>query len=236
MSSKRSSLPTGQPILPLAAFFGIFGTMLFIIGLVAMTLLLPDYLRQRTCPIDTFLSGPMGSEWGLLSALLLLPAVFAVLVSVAAKPRENAPPFAQLVVRNRAAFGFAGVAALLLAVFGWLGSVFSFYCATPSAILLHPELMRSYERLEWKNVSAVTARCWGGARTPWQGGLNITLDTGDEVLMRLGSGRGLYGPRTLARNYEAIRSALNGQSYQYDASAIGRCPTNIAALLINWQN
>lgn len=190
-------------------------------------LLLPPYLRQELCPADTFLSGPIGREIGVVGDFLIPPSFFA-LAFLAGNVQSSVSSW---IKRHRALVAMTASCALLLSAALWINLTFSFYCATPLAVLLHSDVLRTYRKFTWDDVQVVRARCWAGSRTPWQAGFNISFVDGEEILLPFG-----YRSETRNRNYEAIRIALQRNTYRYDRSEIKACPHNLYAILAHWPN
>jgi hypothetical protein len=188
-------------------------------------LFVPSYLREALCPRDTFLSGPIGSEIGVVGDLLIPPSFF-ILALLTPGIQSSASSW---IKRHSVSVTIIASCTLLLSAILWINLTFSFYCATPSTILLHPDILGSYRRFPWDDVRVVQARCWSGSRTPWQGGLNVSFGNGEEILMPFG-----YHQQKQKQNYEAIRTALQGKTYRYDLSNIKVCPQDVYSILARW--
>jgi len=182
----------------------------------------PSYLRGALCPRDTFLTGPIGSEIGEVGDFLILPSFF-ILVFLAVSIRSS------WITRHSVSVTIIALCALLLSAILWINLTFSFYCATPSTILLHPDILGSYRKFTWDDVRVVQARCWDGSRTRWQGGLNVSLGDGEEILMPFG-----YRQPRQKQIYEAIRTALQEKIYRYDLSSIKLCTRDVHSMLARW--
>jgi hypothetical protein len=188
-------------------------------------LLVPSYLREALCPRDTFLSGPIGSEIGVVGDFLILPSFF-ILALLTPGIQSSASSW---IKRHSASVTIIASCALLLSAILWINLTFSFYCATPSTILLHPDILGSHRKLTWDDVRVVQARCLTGSRTPWEGGLNVSFGNGEEILMPFG-----YRQPRQKQIYEAIRTALQEKTYRYDLSSIKRCPQGVYSILAHW--
>jgi hypothetical protein len=185
------------------------------------------------------LSGPIGTEIDVIGALLLIPSFF--ILGIVASIRSPLDPtleanrrLIEWILRYRLLLAVSASCALIIAAILWVKVTFSFYCATPNTIQLHPYPLGPWRNFTWDDVKVVQAKCWAGSRTPWQGGLSLILVDGETILLRFGSGHGVHGHEAIKRNYDAIKTALQGKKYQYDTSTIGVCTDNVRRILIHW--
>lgn len=213
--------------------------VVFLIGSLVymfLYLFLPPYVPAAFCPSGTFISGHMGSELGVLGFFLIFPSCFVLAIAAGVRSRNMKGPatrsrFYKLAERRTVEFMIAGYCGFLASVIVWVGYAGSYYCATPTALVLHPNALKPAQVSSWSDVTVVRALCWAGSRSPWQGGFSLSFADGEEILLRLGT-------KAAARNryYELIRASLAGKSYEYDASDIGKCPRDVYPLFTNWKN
>lgn len=199
-------------------------------------LFLPPYVPAAFCPSGTFISGHMGSELGVLGFFVIFPACFVLAITAGVRSRNIKGPATRsrlykLVERRTVEFMIAGYSGLLASVIVWAGYAGSYYCATPTALVLHPSALKPAQVRSWSDVTVVRALCWAGSRSPWQGGFLLSFADGEEILLRLGT-------KAVARQryYDQIRGSLAGKSYEYDRTGIGQCPRDVYPLLANWKN
>jgi hypothetical protein len=160
---------------------------------------------------------------------------------------ETRRPIAAVSTIKRHLVVFAAIACCtLLAAAAVLTDVtFSFFCATPTAILLHRGVVKSYQRHSWSDVKTVRAYCWNSARLGrsngigsymGHGSLKLTLSDGSEFVLNLGSGQYTAGQQNALHDSELIRRALAGDAYRYEFPDISLCPARIYDLFVTWRS
>jgi len=214
------------------------GAMLFVASAA-----LPALLRNMSCPVGTFLSGPMGPQMGTLIAILV-PIVCVVLL-LAIVPLGTHPFLPQLYVRHHLRICVANSVLSLMTLMGALAKLsLSYFCATPLAIFLHPDVLRPSRAFLWSDVRSVHARCWVSAyvRGRMDGrpsvirfaGLDIGFSDGEEVSMTLGGGPYFRGFQGTLRDFDMVKLSLFQQHYSYQITDLKYCPAKIYSLFAGW--
>jgi hypothetical protein len=238
----KGRLPPGAPEIGERPRRSLWPVFFMILGLVLpfAYLLTPPYIQRALCPSDAFIWEHFGSRIGVLGVLLVFPSCFALAFCMASSsvaysrsPARSANVWRHI-QKYSSVYAFVAVLALTIALVSWLSVVFSFFCATPYKIIFHTGIQDPNREYTWADVTAVHAACWGGSRTPWQGGLTLSFIDGQEALLPLGDGRGIYGWMEVKKNYDAIAAALQGKNYVYDLSRVTHCTNNVYTMLLNW--
>lgn len=203
---------------------------------------LPALLRNVSCPAGTFLSGPMGPQMGTLIAILVPIVCVALLLAII--PLGAHPFLPQLYVRHHLRIWVTVSALSLLTLMGALAKLsLSYYCATPLAIFLHPDVLRPSRAFLWSDVRTVRARCWvsasvrgrsGRASVLRFAGLDIGFSDGEEVSMTLSGGPYFGGFQATLRDFDMVKLSLFQQHYSYQITDLKYCPAKIYSLFAGW--
>ena len=175
----------------------------------------PAYFHPFSCPTDTLVSGYLGVGNALWLIGAGLPCLGFLLI-MAGSPRRRGKR-AWLNWRNYRTIGLIGFAATAVGPFMWLDGLFTYYCATPRAIVVHPDPLEEPVTYAWSDVSRVSTRCYV-SRTRYP---EFNLDMRDGRRVALGGDTWL----TLAKNYAEIGAALAPVPYVYDNHSTDHCPS-----------
>lgn len=179
-------------------------------------LIVPFLLQGEFCPVSTFKFGSDGSIVSLvagvvcacIAAVVCLTPLSTTSASKPGSPGQTRPAtkssLSRIVVFTAAGLLMLGSIAI------WLEFTGSYFCLTPSAILLRAGPLRMTRTLGWQEVTEVRARC-GRDRSGLWGGLVVTLATGDELSFQLNG-----ATRAAARSdYNNMQRALDGYRHRY---------------------
>jgi hypothetical protein len=183
------------------------------------------------CPAGTLMSGPTAWPADIAAALLLLPASYILMVCTGFEGAHNKFSSSIWLRRNLAASVAVGASAFILNAAVIANMTLSYYCVTPSEIVVGPGIFGSRERVRWDDVKLVHAYCWQSAprrRFDWgarSGGL----------LLRLANGRTVTLNWEMGLDFSIVRSVLAGRNYQFETSNLVRCPSHLYELFTHWQ-
>jgi len=221
----------------LAMAVAALGAVLFVASAV-----LPALLRNVQCPVGTFLSGPMGPQMGTAIAVLVPIVCMALLLSIA--PLGATPFLPQLYIKHHLR---TWVTVSLLALFALMGALaklsLSFFCVTPLAVFLHPDVLHPSHAFLWSDVRNVSARCWISTATRGRyghvsvlrfAGLGIGFADGEQISMTLGGGPYFQGFQATLRDFDAVKLSLFQQRYSYQTTDLRYCPAKIRSLFVTW--
>jgi hypothetical protein len=213
------------------------GAILFVASAV-----LPALLRNMSCPAGTFLSGPMGPQMGVLIAILVPIVCVALLLAIV--PRAARPFLPQLYIRHHLRIWVTVSVLSLLTLMGALAKLsLSYFCATPLAVFVHPDVLRPSRAFLWSDVRSVHARCWvsasvrrrsGHASVLRFAGLDIEFADGEEVSMTLGGGAYFRGFQATLHDFDMVKLSLFQQHYSYQLTDLKYCPAKIYSLFAGW--
>jgi hypothetical protein len=170
------------------------------------------------CPGETFLARNLtpGLEAG-IGMFLWFPIIAVGGLLTISPKAKNAGAWLALLNRHFSAFVFGPLGALLLSTALILdGGAFSYFCATPDGVLIHPGELFPVEHLSWKSLKTIRPEC-----RKMDYGLNVTVDLafsdGRTITMGDQTAKQLY------ENYSAFSSAVRNVPAVYDMSRIGEC-------------
>ena len=151
---------------------------------------------SNSCPADTLISGPVGSQmaWSLGLGLAILGGTLMVASLIAGAGLRNAAVIAK----------FSLLPAIPLAAFGG----FSHYCATPQIMVVTPGLLDQPVSYSWSEVRRVTADCYYHRGFPHH---NFVVEMRDGVTVDLGE-----VIDTVPADYRRIGEVLRNVPFTYD--------------------
>lgn len=174
----------------------------------------PDVMADAFCPSDAFSYGTMLSPFvvgGGQTGLIVIWAAIGAWVATAMEPRWREKLLAPVKLLIPVA-----VAALVVELLIALILSLSYYCVTPSTILLHPYPTAPTRAFTWKDVVTVDVQCIAAAKhvsrgvTSWsppKANLELSLTDGERVVAQLGIHKSFMAHR------EPIQAALAGAGY-----------------------
>jgi hypothetical protein len=118
----------------------------------------------------------------------------------------------------RAGFGIA-----MLSFLFYGAGLFSYYCAEPDSIVVHPGPFSTPVIYRWADVQRISTSCTFG-----RGGMSthFTLGMKDSRVIGLG---GDSWPM-LKRNFSSVAASLKPVPYLYDNTQTDRCPAQLRQL------
>src|SRR5258708_737228 len=134
-----------------------YALLLSTIPLITLFLSTMRYAWSR-CPAGTFAASYLnvGIEFGLAMFLWFATLLVAGLLTISPKSKsKDAARVIDFFNRHSLAFAVGPLGALLLTTALMLDTAFSYYCATPSAILVHPGAFSHIERVSWMTVRTI---------------------------------------------------------------------------------
>ncbi len=194
---------------------------------------LPMVWVGRSCPIDTFASGPTQSAFqsaaglgGSITVLILI--IFSFAKNNSGRCRTSVKFLNYLYEWHPLVFRAGLVCCLLICATSWLGSLREYYCLEPNNLLLHTSMFNSSRLVTWDEVKAVQIEC-GTTRNGSYAGFNITAPTDERLWVPLGRGTG----RNAAKAVSVIRLLREHGSRVETTGGIGiaTCPKSFLRLL-----
>lgn len=183
------------------------------------------------CPAGTLTSGPTASPSGITAALLLLPASYILMVCTGFEGVHDKFASSLWLRRNLAVSVAVGVSAFVLNTAVIANMALSYFCMTPSEIVVGPGIAGSREQLGWNDVKLVHAYCWQSAPT---GRFGRGTSSGG-LLLGLANGRTVTLNRATSFDFALVRNALAGRDYRYETSNLVRCPSYLYELFTHWR-
>jgi len=182
------------------------------------------------CPTGTFMSGSTVSPAAIAVALLLLPASYILIVCTGFEGAHDKFALSIWFRRNLFVSVAVGTSAFLLNGAVIANMTLSYFCITPSEIVLGPGIVGARERFGWDEVKLVHAYCWRSApqgrfgHGSSNGGLTLGLANGRTVPLNWATDRG----------FTLVRDALAGHNYQFETTNLVRCPNWLYELFTHW--
>jgi hypothetical protein len=199
-----------------------FGMLVLASPMPVMALLmLPIHWLQSTfCPESTIVSGHLDGFELALGAVLIGLGLLLIGVGLVAQTNTK---FTVAKKRNMLSLAMAGGILVLFSFAIWLDDVFSYYCATPNVIVVHPDPFLPSVTYKWSDVQRVSTGC-----TFSRGGMSINFNLEMNDNRRIGLGGDSWS--MLKRNYKGIGTLLSQVPYAYDNAEAERCPLSLQQL------
>jgi hypothetical protein len=153
-------------------------------------------LQRSFCPADTFVSGH-------LEGLLVMVGMVGLWV-------------AGILLLGKKGVRRFGVLIAIPAALAWADGLGSYYCATPKAIVVHPDPLTKPVKYSWSDVARLEVGCVPGKS------VSAVFDLHLKDGRRLSLG-GDSWPMTL-EHYDGVIAALAHTSYAYDKQRLIGCP------------
>jgi hypothetical protein len=102
----------------------------------------------------------------------------------------------------------------------WVDGLFSYYCATPVGLIVHPDPFLTPIHYKWNDVRRLEVGCH---HTKGGTSIDFVLVLNDDQRIDLGGDSWSM----LDRNFLGVRRALWGSSYIYDNHQSKDCPANL---------
>lgn len=197
----------------LPLFLGILGSIS--VGLIAVApfaalVIGSNYLQRSLCPQDSLVAGHLVGILFAIGSLLLWVAVSVFLLYGIRWRGRRAGFWSPAAVRSMC------IVIAIPALLAWLDGLFTYYCVTPQAIIVHPDPLLEPVAYSWRDVVRLEVGCTHGRST------SVLFDLHLKDGRRLGLG-GDSWTMTLA-NYESVIAALSAATYVYDNERLKGCP------------
>jgi hypothetical protein len=182
--------------------------------------LLPGWLQPGFCPDGTLVAGHLlgaGIVFG-----LILSGTGLLLAGIGYLGRRN-PELSSARQQKSGIFFVVGLSLAALSSVAWLDGLFSYYCATPQVIVVHPDPFLGPVTYTWSDVRRVFSGCSYG-----RGGMSVEFGLDMKDGRRIGLGGDSW--HMLAKNYALVGAILQLVPYVYDNEGSKRCPLRFRQL------
>ena len=189
------------------------------------------------CPANTFNHGYTGSVMSLVAGFGLSTfSCFHLLFGLA--PRWDDKPVLKIAFldilshTHKIAFAITMLSGVTIAGIIWWNFIQSYYCVTPTKILIRPSALEPVQSSTWDDVRVVGAHCWHGK----YGALStlvLVLRDGEMIQMPLNNYE-----NGLQKEYNTIRTALWRKAYHYRPDMTvsqTMCPRDVYSYLLEWR-
>jgi hypothetical protein len=186
-------------------------------------ILLFDRWQGALCPPSTFAHGMSRPSEGMAVAIILgmiclLALAMAVMTRLnawtyadGARPRPTGRTLCNIVIA-------AAICGLSVSAWLYTDAIKSYFCVTPTQIVIRSGVFSSVRILTWSDVRVVHATCWKDkprkAKPYFVATLRLFLDDGESIPIGLVDGGIMYLDR-----YNEVRQALAGKKYRYLVNA-----------------
>jgi len=166
------------------------------------------YFIKGNCPPDTILSGHMGRGH---TYFLFLLVFGPLLIALWMATRPSAFDLGHWLM------GIVPVAMIAAGLFLWAQASFSYFCATPDVIHLHPALAKNHD-VGWGDVWRVVPECNFGRHSGPIPSVDLLFSSGDAAHVAGGS-------RAVQQDYPLIVRLLRDKPAKYNLSEAVNCGT-----------
>jgi hypothetical protein len=184
------------------------------VPVMLLLVLLPLWLQRSFCPANTLVAGHLVGAATAFGAIIV---GMALLFGGVGLLGSNNPKLSG--ERQQRAHRIALIALVLTvpASLMWLDGLFTYYCATPQSIVVHPDPFVAPVTYSWSDIRRISVGCQYG-----KGGMSLQFDLTMKDGHRIFFGGDSWSQ--LAKNYPQVSGILSMSIFDYDTTNVTHCP------------